>query len=342
MHLFRNDYSVGAHPKVLEALTQTNLEGVIGYGQDHHCQQAAKAIEALCQMPCAVEFLVGGTQVNFIAIAAMLRPWEGVISPDTGHINGHESGAVEATGHKILQVTADEQGKITPDQIRAVVEYHGDTHLVLPKLVYISQATEFGRVYTLAELEALSAVCKELNLYLFVDGARLGYALSAVDCDVTIPDLARLTDAFTIGGTKNGALMGEALIMKHPEMSEHFFRIKKQHGGVLAKGWLLGAQFCALLKDNLYFNLAAHANQMATLLQVGLKELGLTLHVETTTNQVFVQVPDGLIPQLQEVAAFETWCPASEGYTAIRFVTSFHTSKEDVAGLLGDLGKLLQ
>lgn len=342
MYQFRNDYTYGAHPKVLEAISATSLEGNIGYGSDDYCDRATKLIQTLCQSESAVEFHIGGTQVNFLAIAAFLRPWEGVICPATAHINGHESGAVEATGHKLIQVPVARDGKLLPEDVRRTVAAFVDPHLVLPRLVYISQATENGAVYTLAELEALSEVCRELDLLLFVDGARLGCALSAVDCDITLPDLARLTDAFTIGGTKNGAMMGEALVINNLPLSKDYFRIKKQRGGVLAKGWLLGVQFETLLTDNLYFDMATHANQMATMLQNGLKELGLELYVETTTNQVFVSVDDALLPELEKLTSWEVWCKEEDTRTVVRFVTCFHTTEGDVTGFLGDLKKVLE
>ena len=247
-YLFRNDYSFGAHPKVLSALAETNLEGNIGYGDDAYCDRAKSLIRDLCQCPQAeVQFLIGGTQTNFTAIAAFLRPWEGVICADSAHINGHEVGAVEATGHKLLQIQTGPDGKITPEQIAPILERHKDVHLVKPRLVEIADATESGMVYTKAELTALSEYCRANDLLLFLDGARLGCALTSSKNDLTLPDLARLTDAFYIGGTKNGALMGEALVITNPALQPDFFRIKKQLGAVLAKGWLLGVQFEALL-----------------------------------------------------------------------------------------------
>ena len=276
-YLFRNDYSFGAHPKVLSALAETSLEGNVGYGDDAYCDRAKALIRDLCQCPQAeVQFLIGGTQTNFTAIAAFLRPWEGVVAADSSHINGHEVGAVEATGHKILQVCAGADGKIRPEQIEPILERHRDEHLVKPRLVEIADATESGMVYTKAELTALSQFCREHDLLLFLDGARLGSALASPASDLTLPDLAELTDAFYIGGTKNGALMGEALVIANPALQPDFFRIKKRLGAVLAKGWLLGVQFEALLQDGLYFEMARHANAMAARLQTGLKALGWT------------------------------------------------------------------
>ena len=338
-YLFRNDYSFGAHPKVLSALAETNLEGNIGYGDDAYCDRAKDLIRDLCQCPQAeVQFLIGGTQTNFTAIAAFLRPWEGVISADSAHINGHEVGAVEATGHKILQIHTGPDGKIAPEQIAPILERHKDVHLVKPRLVEIADATESGMVYTKSELTALSEYCRANDLLLFLDGARLGTALASPANDLTLPDLARLTDAFYIGGTKNGALMGEALVITNPALQPDFFRIKKQLGAVLAKGWLLGVQFEALLKDGLYFEMARHANAMAARLQAGLKALGWTLWVDSPTNQVFAVVDDAVKARLDTLCAYEGWCPAEEpGRTVIRFVTCFATAPEDVDGFLAAL-----
>ena len=342
MYWFLNDYSRGAHPKVLAALAAANDSSFPGYGEDEHSARAAQLIRDLCACPQAdVQFLVGGTQTNAIAIHAFLRPWEGVIAPASGHINGHECGAVEALGHKILSVPTGPDGKLLPQQILPIVEEHRFPHLVLPRLVYISNATESGAVYTRGELEALSACCREHGLLLYVDGARLGCALAAPEGGLTLADLARLTDAFTIGGTKNGALMGEALVIPDPALGRDFFRIKKQRGGVLAKGWLLGVQFEALLSGTLYFDLAAHANRMAGLLQQGLADLGLELYVPSATNQIFVSVEDSLLPALEKLAAWEVWCKEDETHTVVRFVTCFHTSEEDINGFLGELAKLL-
>ena len=341
-YLFRNDYSFGAHPKVLSALAETSLERNVGYGDDAYCDRAKALIRDLCQCPQAeVQFLIGGTQTNFTAIAAFLRPWEGVVAADSSHINGHEVGAVEATGHKILQVCAGADGKIRPEQIEPILERHRDEHLVKPRLVEIADATESGMVYTKAELTALSEFCREHDLLLFLDGARLGCALASGANDLTLADLARLTDAFYIGGTKNGALMGEALVISNPALQGDFFRIKKQLGAVLAKGWLLGVQFEALLKDGLYFEMARHANAMAARLQSGLKAKGWKLWVDSPTNQVFPIVPDSLKPQIDAVCHYEDWCPADgPGHTIIRFVTCFNTEKSDVDGLLAALPTL--
>lgn len=340
-YLFRNDYSFGAHPKVLSALAETSLEGNVGYGDDAYCDRAKALIRDLCQCPQAeVQFLIGGTQTNFTAIAAFLRPWEGVVAADSSHINGHEVGAVEATGHKILQVCTGADGKIRPEQIEPILERHRDEHLVKPRLVEIADATESGMVYTKAELTALSEFCREHDLLLFLDGARLGCALASGANDLTLADLARLTDAFYIGGTKNGALMGEALVISNPALQGDFFRIKKQLGAVLAKGWLLGVQFEALLKDGLYFEMARHANAMAARLQTGLKALGWTLMVDSPTNQIFPVIPNTRKSALDQLCAYEDWCPGpTPDTTVIRFVTCFATTAEDVDGFLAAAAK---
>lgn len=341
-YLFRNDYSLGAHPKVLSALAETNLEGNIGYGDDAYCDRAKAIIQDLCQCPQAqVQFLIGGTQTNFTALAAFLRPWEGIIAAESSHINGHEVGAVEATGHKILQVHTLPDGKVTPEMIAPVLERHTDEHLVKPRIVEIADATESGMVYTKAELTALSQFCRANGLLLFLDGARLGAALTSQANDLDLADLARLTDAFYIGGTKNGALMGEALVIANPELQPDFFRMKKRMGAVLAKGWLLGVQFEALMKDGLYFEMARHANAMAARLQAGLKAKGWPLWVESPTNQVFPIVPDSLKPAIEQVCHYETWGPADQaGHSIVRFVSSFGTEESDVDGLLSALPNL--
>ncbi len=341
-YLFRNDYSFGAHPKVLSALAETSMEGNVGYGEDGYCRRCAGLIRDLCRCPQAdVQFLIGGTQTNFTAIAAFLRPWEGVIAAGSSHINGHEVGAVEATGHKILPIPTGPDGKITPEQIAPILERHRDPHLVKPRLVEIADATESGMVYTKAELTALSRFCREHDLLLFLDGARLGSALASPANDLALPDLAELTDAFYIGGTKNGALMGEALVIANSALQPDFFRIKKQLGAVLAKGWLLGVQFEALLQDGLYFEMARHANAMAARLQTGLKSLGWTLMVDSPTNQIFPIVPNALKPALDRLCVYEEWCPGpTPDTTVIRFVTCFATTSEDVDGFLAAAAKL--
>ena len=340
-YLFRNDYSFGAHPKVMDAVCAVNLEGNWGYGDDGYTARAKDRIREVCGCPDAmVEFLIGGTQTNVVACSFLLKPWEAAICPDSGHLNGHEVGAFEATGHKILPVPADAAGKIAPADLVPVLERHQDPHLTLPRLVYISNATENGAVYTRAELTALYGFCREHGLYLFVDGARLGAALTSEANDLTLPEFARLCDAFYIGGTKNGAMFGEALVITRPELADGFFRMKKRMGAVMEKGWIQGVTFQTLFTDDLYFNMARHANQMAARLQDGLKAKGWPLWVESPTNQVFVIAPNDKKPLLDEVCDYEDWCPYDETHTVVRFVSCFHTSQADVDGLLAALPDL--
>lgn len=342
MLLFRNDYSFGAHPKVLDAVVATNLEGNIGYGDDIYSDRAKALIRELCQCPDAmVEFLIGGTSTNVTACAFLLKPWEAAICPDSGHLNGHEVGAFEATGHKILPVPVGDDGKLTPAMIAPLLEWHKDPHLTKPGLVYISNATENGTVYTKAELTALYDFCHANGLLLFCDGARLGAALTSDANDLTLPEFAHLVDAFYIGGTKNGTLFGEALVITRPELATDFFRMKKRMGAVMEKGWLQGVMFETILTDNLYFDMARHANVLAGKLQEGIKALGLPLMTESATNQVFPIVENDLRPKLEKVCAFEDWCPYDDTHTVIRFVTCFHTTQEDVDQLLIELKKLL-
>lgn len=335
MYQFRNDYSVGCHPVVLEALSTVNTEHVVGYGADPYTERCTDLIRELCKAPKAnVQFMVGGTQANLTAIAAFLRPWESVLSPTSGHINGHESGAVEATGHKIIPVHTPVNGKLSPALLLPILEECKDEHLTKPRLVYISDATETGGVYTKAELTELSLFCRHHELLLFLDGARLGCALASQQNDLTLPDIAALTDAFYIGGTKNGALMGEALVITNSSLQADFFRIKKQRGAALAKGWLLGVQFQALLQDGLYFKIAKHAVEVAQYLQGGLKNLGIPMMVESPTNQIFPIVPNSLLPQLDKLCTYEMWGKADESHTVIRLVASFATPLDSATGFL--------
>ena len=345
MIYFNNDYSEGCHEKVLQALVKTNLEQTLGYGEDEYCAAAAAKIRKKCgREDIAVHFLVGGTQANLTVIDAALRPHQGALGPDTAHINVHETGAVEATGHKVLWVP-HQDGKITADQVAQTVHAHrtnGATeHTVQPKLVYISNPTELGTLYTLAELEALSKTCRELGLYLFLDGARLGYGLEARGNDVTMADLARLCDVFYIGGTKVGALFGEAVVIMHPAINEDFRYLIKQHGGMLAKGRLLGVQFDALMEDDLYFKIAAHADRLADRLRACMKSLNVPFLVESTTNQLFPILPDDILSKLAEKYVFCEQERVDETHRAVRFCTSWATKEENVDALCADLEALL-
>jgi len=334
MYSFLCDYSEGAHPRILEALTRTNLEQNDGYGLDEHCRNAAAYLKKkLNREDVDIHFLVGGTQTNFTAISAFLKSHEAVISAETGHIFVHETGAVEATGHKVL-TCASADGKLKPEQIQAVLDHHEDEHMVKPKLVYISNSTEIGSIYHKSDFTGRSEICRRNSLILFMDGARLGSALASTENDLSLADLAQLTDAFYIGGTKNGALMGEALVICKESLKEDFRYHIKQKGGLLAKGRLLGIQFEELFRDDLYFELADHANQMAAMLSSAFSELGFTFLTESTSNQIFPILPDSLIQMLEDNYSFYKWKRIDENLTAIRLVTSWATEKTDILGFI--------
>lgn len=344
MLYFNNDYSEGCHPKILEALAKTNLEQTPGYGEDAYCRRAAEKIRSLCRREdAAVHFLVGGTQTNMTVIAAALRPHQGVLCAVSGHINGHETGAVEATGHKILQLPSAD-GKITAEQVASAVGAHradpSFEHGVQPKMVYISHPTELGTLYSLEELEELSETCRGLGLYLFLDGARLGYALAAQAGEMTMADIAGLCDVFYIGGTKVGALFGEAVVIGNPALREDFRYLIKQRGGMLAKGRLLGIQFDTLMTDGLYLSIAAQGVAMAERLRRTLKTLGVPLLVPGITNQVFAVLPDTVLDALAETFVFSEWERVDEAHRAVRFCTSWATREGDVEALCQALEKL--
>ena len=332
MLYFRNDYGAGAHPKVLEALSRTNMDLTPGYGTDNYCQAAAETIRTLCKAPhAAVHFLPGGTQVNKTAIGAFLRPYEAAVAAASGHICVHEAGAIQQDGHAIIQLPAPD-GKLTPEMLRAVADSPVNEHTVVPRLVYISNTTELGTVYTAPELRALRGACDEYGFWLYCDGARLGSAMEAGG--TAFPDYAEACDAFTIGGTKNGLLFGEALVIVTPALQPNFRSCMKQQGAMLAKGRLLGVQFQAVLEDGLYERLAAHANALARRLAEGLTERGIPLLVPAGSNQVFPVLPDDAVEFLREKVEFEVERKMEEGHTCIRFVTAWHTSEEDVDSLL--------
>lgn len=340
MYSFRNDYTENAHPDILKALTETNYEQDLGYGLDKHCISAAEMIKTLIDNKNAdVHFLCGGTQVNLTALAAFLRPYEAVIAADTAHIATHETGAIEATGHKIIEVRG-ECGKITCGQIAEQLEYHADEHMVKPRLVKISNSTELGTVYGKKELAEISGFCKENSLLLYVDGARLGVALDACEGSLTLADMAELTDAFYIGGTKNGALMGEALVIVNDALKSDFRYMIKQRGGMLAKGRALGVQFETLFANGLYFRIAESANRKARILSEGVKAAGYELLVETQTNQVFPVLPDDVIEKLSEKFAFQFWSKAEDGCKAMRFVTSGATDEKAVVEFCAEIAKM--
>ncbi len=334
MIYFRNDYSAGAHPAVLDALTKTNLALTAGYGCDPYCETAADTIRTLCAAPHAdVHFLVGGTQVNKTMIAAALRPYEAVIAAHTGHICVHETGAAENTGHKVIHCPSPD-GKVTPEMIRAVMDTHSSEHMVVPRLVYISNTTEVGTVYTRAELSALRTICDDFDLLLYCDGARLGSAMTIRGADTTYADYAAYCDAFTIGGTKNGLLFGEALVITDPALTAGFRHCMKQQGAILAKGRLLGVQFDAILKDGLYLELAAHANRLAERLTKGLTDMNIPLLASSPSNQVFPIFPNSVVEQLEKDFTFEIQERVDDTHTCIRFVTAWYSADEDVTALL--------
>ena len=338
---FNSDYTEGCHPAILERLAATNMEQTPGYGEDAYCAAAAEQIKEACAAPeAAVHFLVGGTQTNVTVISAALRHYQGVITAVTGHINVHETGALESCGHKCLTIeTAD--GKLTAEQIAAYTDAHyadaSFEHTVQPKMVYISNPTEIGTIYKKAELEAIYDVCKERGLYLFLDGARLGYGLTCRENDLTLADVAALTDVFYIGGTKAGALFGEAVVILNDELKADFRYHIKQRGGMLAKGRLLGIQFGELLRDGLYFELGAHADRLADKIRCACVKKGYPFLVENTTNQVFPIMPDALLESWKDKYSYTNQGRVDESHTAIRLCTSWITSGEQVDILVNDI-----
>jgi threonine aldolase len=338
---FNSDYCEGAHPRVLEKLINTNLEQTSGYGTDAYCREAAALLRSKCRREdIDVHFLVGGTQTNLTVISASLRPHQGVVSADTGHINTHESGAIEATGHKVLAIPSAD-GKLTAAMVQAVCAAHFEDdsreHAVMPKLVYISNPTEVGTVYTRAELSALARVCREYDLYLYMDGARLGYALCAEGSDLDLPAVAGLCDAFYIGGTKTGALFGEALVIVNDSLKPDFRYVIKQKGGLMAKGRLLGLQFIALFEDDLYFDIARHANRLAGVIKDACVKKGYKFLTESVTNQQFPIMPDRVLAKLKESYEYSFWQKIGRAHSAVRFCTSWATKPEDAEKLAEDI-----
>ena len=338
---FDCDYLEGAHPLILQRLLDTNLEQTPGYGDDHYSAQAREKIKAACGRPDAdVHLLVGGTQTNMTVITAILRPHQGVIAADSGHVNTHECGAIEATGHKVLTIPTGD-GKLTAEQVDARWRAHWDDpnaeHMVQPGLVYISHPTESGTLYTKAELEAIYAVCRKRGLPLFIDGARLGYGLMADGADLTLPDIANLCDVFYIGATKVGALFGEAVVILDPAFKPDFRSLVKQRGGLLAKGRLLGLQFDTLFTDGLYFTIARHAIELANVLRQGFADAGFPFLFDSRSNQQFPILPDALLERLKDRYSWDFWCRVDEGHCAVRFCTSWATTEENVRALLRDL-----
>ena len=333
---FKNDYSEGAHPAILKRLIETNLVQQVGYGLDEYCDEARELIQRNIDKKVDIHFVSGGTQANLIVISSILRPYESVIAAETGHIAVHETGAIEATGHKVNTIATDD-GKLTPNHIAQILAIHTNEHLVKPRLVYISNTTEIGSVYNKAELTAIYDFCQENNLILFIDGARLSSALTSSKCDLTLNDIANLSDVFYIGGTKNGALIGEAIVINNPKLNKDFRYNIKQKGGMLAKGRLIGIQFSEMFKDNLFFEMGKHANKLAEKLADGIKAKGYSFLTEPSSNQIFPILTNDVIQQLEENYEFFVWEKIDEKKSAIRLVTSWATPENEVDQFLNKL-----
>lgn len=336
MLYFENDYCEGAHPLLLKRLLDTNMEKLPGYGQDSYCTQAKEKIKQACGCPEGeVYFLVGGTQTNAVVIASMLNRYEGVLSAATGHVNAHESGAIEFTGHKVLALP-HQDGKIQAADLKSYLKTFYDDgsyeHMVFPGMVYLSHPTEYGTLYTKKELEEISSICQEYEIPLYLDGARLGYGLAA-DSDVTLKDIAHYTDAFYIGGTKVGALCGEAVVFPK-KAPKHFFSMMKQQGALLAKGRVLGIQFDALFTDDLYLKISENAIETAKKLKEGLKAKGYRQFIESPTNQIFVILENKKMAELGEKVKFSFWEKYDENHTVVRFATSWGTKMEEIEELI--------
>lgn len=338
---FNCDYGEGAHPRILQRLQETNLVQTPGYGEDEYCREAAEIIRNLCQRPDVdVHFLMGGTQANLTVLSAALRPWQGVVSADTGHIAVHETGSIEACGHKVLCIP-HENGKLRAEAVEALCRAHyadaSFEHMVMPGAVYVSNPTELGTIYTRAELSALRRVCDEYGMLLFLDGARLGYGLASPENDLTLPFIAQTADVFYIGGTKQGALFGEAVVIRNAMLKRNFRYSIKQRGGMLAKGRLLGIQFAELLRDGLYFDLSRHAVALAAKIKASLLESGYEFLIDSPTNQQFPIFSDEQLSRLEENYAFSYQCRVDEKRSAVRICTSWATRAEDVDRLISDI-----
>ena len=337
---FMNDYSEGAHPHILELMMKSNLEQNTGYGEDAHSNKAKEYIRKQLQREDVdIHFIPGGTQTNLLVISSFLRPYQSVITADTGHINVHETGAVEATGHKVIAMPAV-NGKLTTEAIIKAVEHHSDEHMVLPKMVYISDTTELGTIYTKAELTAIHDLCKKEKLLLFLDGARIASALTCKSNDLTLKDIAELVDVFYIGGTKNGALLGEALVICKEELKEDFRYMTKQRGAMMAKGFVAGMQFEALFQDDLYYELGRHANEMAEKIATEITKCGYAYYSPVCSNQLFPILPNEVIRKLEEKFEFSIQAKMDEKLSAVRFVTSWATTKENTEELCEFFRKL--
>lgn len=341
---FESDYTKGAHVRILERLLAANGETMPGYGNDLYCEQAKEKIRTACACPEAeIYFLVGGTQTNAAVIGTMLPAYAGVIAAQSGHVNTHEAGAIECTGHKVLTCPSH-NGKLDPGEVRAYAEqFYADQnreHMVYPGMVYISHPTEYGTLYTKSELEELSEICCEYDMVLYADGARLGYGLAAKQTDVTLPVLAKLCDVFYIGGTKVGAMFGEAVVFTKRNAPRHFLTLVKQRGALLAKGWLLGLQFDTLFTDELYWKISRRAIETAELLKEVLRENELPFYLESPTNQQFVVLENEQMEALKPHVAFSFWEKLDEKHTVVRFVTSWATTKEEIMELADLLKKI--
>lgn len=341
---FSSDYTQGAHEQIIKRLTETNMEFLAGYGEDGYCASAKEKIKAACEAPDAeVYFLVGGTQSNQVVISSLLRSYEGVISVSSGHVNTHEAGAIEHAGHKVLSLDGVD-GKLMAESVRKyITDFYADANheaAVFPGMVYISHPTEYGTLYTKAELEGLSSVCRELGIPLFLDGARLGYGLMSGGTDVTLPDIARLCDVFYIGGTKVGALCGEALVFTRKNMPAHFSAVVKQKGALLAKGRLLGVQFDTLFTDDLYFKISRNAIEMSDKIRALFRERGYEFFIETTTNQIFIILENDKMNELAKYVTFGFWENLDENHTVVRFASSWATTDADIAELEAALDKI--
>lgn len=336
--VFESDYVEGAHEEILKRLMETNYEKLSGYGDDRYCEAAKRKIKEACGCPQAeVTFLVGGTQTNQIVIDSLLKPYEAVVAADTGHVSSHEAGAIEYTGHKVLTLPG-EKGKLSEKTLREYLEsFYADNnhdHMVFPGMVYISHPTEYGTLYTKAELEALSDLCKEYHIPLYLDGARLGYGIMSDETDVGLNEIARLCDAFYIGGTKVGALCGEAVVFTGQYAPDHFMTRVKQHGALFAKGRLLGIQFDTLFTNELYFKISRHAIEMAELLKRAFREKGYTFYLDSPTNQIFITLNQEQMNRLGSRVTFSIWEKLDADQTVVRFATSWATTKEDVEALI--------
>lgn len=334
---FENDYNEGVHPDLLQAIVATNEDNQAGYGMDDYTKRAIEKIRLATGCPEAqVQFLAGGTQTNQIAIDSLLKSYEGVISADTGHIATHEAGAIEFVGHKVLGLPHT-NGKIIAADVKDYLEtFYGDgnhEHMVFPGMVYVTHPTEYGTLYTKSELKELAEICSKYEIPLFLDGARLGYGLAAKETDVTLKDIATYCDVFYIGGTKLGAMIGEALVYTKNNMPNHFQAFVKQHGALLAKGRFMGLQFDAFFTDDLYLKIGEHALNLAEQLKTLLKEKGYQFYLESPTNQQFVIIENNQLQELQKTVAVSFWDKYDDAHTVVRFATSWSTTQEDIDAL---------